>query len=81
MRLDEANDDIGAALFAAVELLEGGIRLADARRYANVDAVPAARTGTGLAADAVEHLIGAGTAVPWRNPDVSLAQVNHGCAQ
>jgi len=78
---DEANDDVGATLFAAVELLEGGIGLAHTRRYAKVDAVPSARAGASLAADALEHRVGGGTPVPRRNPDVLLARVNHGRAQ
>ena len=44
---------------AAVQLFERGVRLADAGGDAQVDAMPPARARARLAADAVEHLLGA----------------------
>jgi hypothetical protein len=78
--LNEANHDLGAALSTAVKLFEGGIGLADARRYTQVHAVASARAAAGLLADAVQHLFGTGTAIRGRGADTLGPQVNHGRA-
>ena len=56
VRLDEADDEVGAAAEPAVALLEHPVGLADAGRHAEVDAQPAASAGA-LRADAGEHLV------------------------
>src|SRR5690348_10680910 len=46
MRLDKADDDVGATVLASLPLVEHRVRLADASRHAQVDAQPAALRAT-----------------------------------
>ena len=63
--LDESDDDVGPALLAPVRLLEHAVRLADARRHAQVDAQPAAQRRR-LGLHAGEHLVAGGRCVAGR---------------
>src|SRR5207248_10827859 len=60
---EKADDAVRTALFAAMQLLQGRICLANAWRDAQVDAVPPTRARPRLTADAVEHIFGRRSAV------------------
>ena len=53
---------------AAMQFLKRGVRLADTGRYAEIDAEPPARSCARLAADAVEHFLGAWPTVSLSHP-------------
>src|SRR6266542_3967858 len=63
MSLEKTDHDIRAALLPPVELLERGIRFANAWCDAQVDPMAATGAGSRLTANAVQHLLRAGPSV------------------
>ncbi len=58
VRFEEPDHYIGVAVPSALQLFERGIGFADSRCDAQIDAMPTTCASTGLAANAVQHLLG-----------------------
>ena len=63
MRFEKADNYVGSALLTPKQLFERRVRLADTRRDAQINPVASARARASLAADAVQHLLGARPAI------------------
>src|SRR5262249_45357859 len=63
VRFEKTDHDVRAAVFAAMQLLQGRVRLANARRDAKVNAMSSTGARARLTTDTVEHLFGRRSAV------------------